>query len=175
MTEIVRKTNVDVTGNEVIFTRIIDAPRELVFEAWTDPKHLAQWWGPKGFTNPVCQVDLRPGGAYRIVMRSPEGVDYPMRGVYLEVKAPERLVFTDIMDEHPTEWHEALNKYRQGEGKAAQELVTTVTFEEQHGKTKLTIMSRFASAADRDAFLKMGMSEGWAQSLERLEEHLAKA
>ncbi len=108
-------------------------------------------------------------------MRSPEGVDYPIRGIYLEVKAPERLVFTDVMDEHPAEWHEALNKYRQGEDKAAQELVTTVTLEEQHGKTKLTIVSRFASASDRDAFMKMGMAEGWAQSLERLEELLAKA
>lgn len=108
-------------------------------------------------------------------MRSPEGVDYPMRGVYLEVKEPERLVFTNILDEHPAKWHEALNKYRQGEGKAAQELVTTVTFEKQHGRTKLTIVSRFASSADRDAFMKMGMAEGWAQSLERLEGHLAQA
>jgi uncharacterized protein YndB with AHSA1/START domain len=91
MTEFVRKTNVDVSGNEVILTHIIDAPRALVFKAWTDPKHFAQWWGPHGFTN-VCETGLRPGGAYRIVMRSPEGVDYPMRGVYLEVKEPERLV-----------------------------------------------------------------------------------
>src|SRR5258705_11639360 len=76
---------------EVTITRLVGAPRELVFRAWTDPKHLAQWWGPRGFTNPVCEVDLRVGGALRIVMRAPNGTEYPMRGVFREIVAPERL------------------------------------------------------------------------------------
>jgi len=78
----------------VVITRVFDAPRELVFKAWTDAKHLAQWWGPKGFTNPICEVDARPGGNLRIVMRAPDGAEHPMTGVFREVTAPERLVFT---------------------------------------------------------------------------------
>lgn len=111
MTEIARKTNVGISGNEVILTRLVNAPRVLVFKAWTDPKHLVQWWGPLGFTS-VCELDPRPGGRYRVIMRSPEGIDYPLRGVYLEVKEPERLVFTNILDKHPAAWHELLNSYR---------------------------------------------------------------
>src|SRR5260370_33691510 len=78
----------------VVITRVLDAPRELVFRAWTDAKHLARWWGPKGFTNPVCEVDARPGGALRIVMRAPDGAEHPMTGVFREIMAPARLVFT---------------------------------------------------------------------------------
>ena len=78
---------------ELIFTRTIDAPRALVWAAWTDPKHVAQWWGPKEFTNPVCELDVRPGGAIRIDMRGPDGTVYPMAGIYQAIVAPERLVF----------------------------------------------------------------------------------
>jgi uncharacterized protein YndB with AHSA1/START domain len=76
---------------EVVITRIFDAPRALVFQAWTDPKQMAQWWGPHGMSNPICEMDVRPGGAYRIVMRNPNGVDYPMKGVYREVVKACRL------------------------------------------------------------------------------------
>src|ERR1700730_7092158 len=79
---------------ELKITRVFDAPREMVFKAWTDPKLLAQWWGPKGFTNPVCELDVRPGGAIRVHMRGPDGTVYPMTGVYQEVVEPERIVFT---------------------------------------------------------------------------------
>src|SRR5437016_584736 len=78
---------------EVVITRIFDAPRELVFKAWTDPKHMAQWWSPKWFTNPVCELDVRPGGAILIHMAGPDGVVYPMKGVFQEIVAPQRLVF----------------------------------------------------------------------------------
>src|SRR5580700_2538193 len=81
---------------EVTITRLFDAPRELVFQAWTDPQHLAQWWGPKGFSNPICEADARPGGAWRIVMRGPDGAKYPCGGVYREIVESERLVFTNI-------------------------------------------------------------------------------
>jgi hypothetical protein len=79
-------------GCEFVITRVVDAPRELVFKAWIDRRHLAQWWGPKSFTNPVCETDARPGGAYRIVMRSLEGVEYPVKGVYCEVDRVLRAV-----------------------------------------------------------------------------------
>ena len=81
-------------GHELVLTRVFDAPRELVFKAWTDAKRVAQWWGPHQFTNPVCELDARPGGAIRIHMRGPDGTVYPMTGVYQEVVEPERIVFT---------------------------------------------------------------------------------
>ena len=81
---------------EITITRIFDAPRETVFKAWTDAAQLAQWWGPKGFTNPVCEIDARVGGAIRIHMRSPDGSVYPMKGEFREIVPPERIVFTNI-------------------------------------------------------------------------------
>src|SRR5258708_29275739 len=86
----------ELAERELVITRIFDAPRELVFKVWTDPKHLAQWWGPQGFTNPVCEIDLRPGGALRIVMRAPDGAEHPMTGIYREIVAPERLGFPTL-------------------------------------------------------------------------------
>lgn len=107
----------DSTDREFVISRVFDAPRVLVFTAWTDPEHMAQWWGPHGFTNPVCEMDVRPGGAHRIVMRGPDGVEYPIKGVYLEVVEPERLVMTLDCSEHPAEWHDLVNPSRQkGEG-----------------------------------------------------------
>src|SRR6266576_4505343 len=81
-------------NRELVITRTFDTPREIVFKMWTDPKHMAQWWGPHGFTNPVCELDARPGGAIRIHMRGPDGTVYPMTGVYQESVEPERLVCT---------------------------------------------------------------------------------
>jgi len=145
-----------------------------VFKAWTKPEHMMRWWGPHSFTNPVCEMDVRPGGAHRIVMRSPEGVEYPLKGVYREVVEPERLVMTIDCSEHPAEWHDLVNPSREeGEGNPAGEMLSTVTFEDLDGKTKLTVRTRFDSVAIRDAMLKMGMTEGWSQSLDRLAEELA--
>jgi uncharacterized protein YndB with AHSA1/START domain len=81
--------------HELVITRLIDAPRERIFAAWTDPKQLARWWGPHGMTTPVCEMDLRPGGVFRTVMRARDGTEYPHAGVFLELVAPERIVFTD--------------------------------------------------------------------------------
>src|SRR5262249_17479359 len=104
------------TERTVVITRIFDAPRELVFKAWTDPVHVARWWGPKGFTNPVCEIDLRVGGELRIVMRAPDGAEHPMKGVFQEIEPPARLVFSNIaIDAH---------------GKTLLEGLTTVTFAE---------------------------------------------
>lgn len=151
------------TANErtVVITRVFDAPRTLVFKAWTDAAHLARWWGPKGFTNPVCEVDARPGGGLRIVMRAPDGAEHPMTGVFREVIAPERLVFTNIAVD--------------GEGKPLLEGLTTVTFAEHDGvKTKLTLESRAVGLVAYAARMLEGMEAGWTQSIDRLGEHVAR-
>jgi uncharacterized protein YndB with AHSA1/START domain len=160
--------------DEFFITRVFDATPGLVFDAWTDPKHLAQWWGPHAFTNPICEMDLRPGGAYRIVMRSPDGVDYPIKGVFREIVRPSRIVMTQDVSEHPAQWHDLVNPNRpKGDNNPAGELLTTVTFEDLGGKTRLTVRTKFKSTAIRDAMLKMGMTDGWSQSLERLRDLLS--
>ena len=143
---------------EVTITRLVDAPRELVFRAWTDPKHLAQWWGPNGFTNPVCEVDLRVGGMLRIVMRAPNGTEFPMRGVFREIVAPERLVFTDTpVDKDDNDIIDGL---------------TTVTFAEEGGKTRLTLHTRARVLNPDAAWMLEGMQAGWTQSIDRFEAHV---
>jgi uncharacterized protein YndB with AHSA1/START domain len=145
---------------EIVLTRDFDAPRELVFEAWTDPDRVARWWGPRGFTTTTHEMDVRPGGVWRFVMHGPDGTDYPNRIVYVEVVRPERLVYRHA-----------------GEGDAADvRFHTTVTFVEQGGKTQLTLRMVFETAADRDRVAeKYGAVEGGKQTLERLGEYLATA
>lgn len=157
-------------------SRVFDAPRRRAFEAWTDPKLLVQWWGPHTFTNPLCEMDLRPGGAHRVALRSPEGVEYPIKGAYREIREPARLVMALDCSEHPAEWHDLVNPNRGKEdANPAGELLQTVTFEDLNDRTKLTIRTRFASVAIRDAMLKLGMTEGWSQSLERLADLVTSA
>lgn len=171
-----KESTVKTTDRDFVITRVLEAPRSLVFKAWTDPGQMAQWWGPHGFTNPVCEMDVRPGGAYRIVMRSPEGAEYPLKGVYCEIVAPERIVMTDDCSEHPSEWQDLVDPDRpKGEDDPVGEAVSTVTFKELDIGTELVIRTRFRSVRIRDAMLKMGMTEGWSQSLERLRDLLAKA
>jgi uncharacterized protein YndB with AHSA1/START domain len=128
---------------------------------WTDPVHLKEWFGPGIFTNPVCEVDARVGGKWHIVMRDPQGNDYPCGGVYREVVEPERLAFTNI----------ATDK----EGNAIIDGFTTVIFEEDNGKTKLTLKTRGTAVVDYAAEYLKGMEAGWTQSLESLATALAKA
>jgi uncharacterized protein YndB with AHSA1/START domain len=144
---------------ELVLTRVFDAPRELVFKVWTDPKHVARWWGPHGFTNPVCELDLRPGGAIRIHMRAPDGTVYPMTGVFQEIVEPERIVFISA----------ALD----AAGNPMFEVLTTVTFAEQGKKTKQTMRARVIKTTPQAAPYIAGMEQGWTQSLERLTAYLA--
>ncbi len=144
---------------ELVLTRVFDAPRKIVFKAWTDPKCVAEWWGPHGFTNPVCELDPRPGGAIRIHMRGPDGTVYPMTGRYQEIVEPERLVFTSA----------ALD----AKGSPMFEVLTTVTFAEQGGKTKQILRARVIKSTAQAAPYLAGMEQGWAQSLERLNSYLA--
>jgi uncharacterized protein YndB with AHSA1/START domain len=148
-----------VKARERVLTRVFAAPRELVFKAWTDPAHLARWWGPQGFTNPVCEVDPRPGGALRIVVRSPSGVDYPMTGTFQEIAPPERLVFTSAAQDT--------------QGRSVLEVQTTVTFAAHGRQTHLTVQVRVIAATDAAAPYLAGMEQGWAQSLQRLAALLA--
>jgi uncharacterized protein YndB with AHSA1/START domain len=140
--------------------RIIDAPRELVFKAWTDPKQVARWWGPHHFTNPVCELDARPGGAILIHMAGPDGAIYPMKGTFDEIVAPERLVMTTGVLEDEA-------------GNPQLEDVTTVTFTEYEGKTKLTVHAVVTKAAPIAEGALAGMEQGWTESLDRLAEFVA--
>ena len=144
---------------ELVLTRVFDAPRKLVFKAWTDAKCMAVWWGPHQFTNPVCELDARPGGAIRIHMRAPTGIVYPMTGVFQEVIEPERIVFTSA----------ALDD----KGNPMFEVLITVTFSEQGGKTKQIMRARVIKMTPLAAPYIAGMEQGWTQSLERLAAFVA--
>src|SRR5687767_4759517 len=139
------------SDRELVITRTFDAPRSLVFDAWTNPVHVPRWMlGPDGWTMPVCEIDLRPGGAWHFVWRGADGKDMAMRGVYQEIKRPERLVTTESWG---GEWPETLN---------------TLTLAEQDGKTTITEAVRYESKAIRDKALQTGMKEGIEQSFDRL-------
>lgn len=140
----------------VTLTRIFDAPRSLVWKAWTDPKMMAQWFGPRGFTAPVCELDVRKGGTLRIVMRGPDGNDYPMKGIFREVLKPERLVFTNI----------AIDKA----GKHLLEGETTVTFAESNNKTTLVVRTHAVGLVPMAPQMLAGMEAGWTQSIDKLEQ-----
>jgi uncharacterized protein YndB with AHSA1/START domain len=147
----------DTADREIVLSRVFDAPRDLVFRAWTEPQHVPHWWGPKGFTTTTHHMDVRPGGEWRFVMHGPDGRDYPNRITYVEVAPPGRLV------------------YRHGGGDDVEpvKFETTVTFEDVGGKTKLTLRMVFPSAAARDEVVKQyGAVEGGKQTLERLGEFL---
>jgi uncharacterized protein YndB with AHSA1/START domain len=147
---------------EIIISRVFDAPRELVFAAWTDPGHVERWWGPRGYTSSACEIDLRPGGIFGLEMRGPDGAIYPCKGVFREIVRPERIVYiAQTGHEHPC-----------GAGLPPRSIVT-ITFAEQDGKTTLTIQTRLQSSADRDAAQNAGYVPGWESSLERLAQFLA--
>ena len=125
------------TERELVITRIFDAPRELVFKAWTEPEQLMRWWGPTEFTSPVCKIDLRVGGKYLFCMRSPDGQDYYSTGVYLKIDPPNEIAFTDSFADAKGNVVSA-SHYGMGEDFPL-ELQVRVTFEEVDGKTKMTL------------------------------------
>ena len=142
---------------EIVISRLIDAPRDLVFKAWTHPDHVVQWWGPSGFSTTTREIDVRPGGVWRYVMHGPDGTDYPNRIDFREVVEPERLAY-DHSGDSPED---------------ALRFETTVTFEDRDGKTELTMRSLFETAALRDQVIReYGALEGGKQTLERLAGHL---
>jgi uncharacterized protein YndB with AHSA1/START domain len=155
---------------QVLITRVFDAPRESVWKAWTECESLMRWWGPKGFTTPLCKIDLRPGGVFHNCMRSPEGRDYCGKEVYREIVEPERIVFTDFFVDE--EGNPVPATYYGMSPDWPQETLVTVTFAEHEGKTKLTLQHALGSvpASERDM-----CQQGWSESLDKLAGDLAKA
>jgi uncharacterized protein YndB with AHSA1/START domain len=154
------RNNVDLEQDprSIIATRVLDAPRELVWTAWTKPEHLAQWWGPDGFSTTTSAYDLRPGGVWRFVMHGPDGRDYENRITFDEIVKPERI------------------RYHHGGGDDVEpvQFRTTVTFEDISGKTRLTLHAVFPSAAARERVIKQyGADKGAVQTLSRLADYLA--
>jgi uncharacterized protein YndB with AHSA1/START domain len=155
------KSQVDRKGDELTITHVVNAPPAFAFKVWTDPSHLAKWWGPKGFTNPVCEIDVRPGGAILIHMCGPDGTVYPMSGEYREIIEPEKLVFVSS----------ALEK----NGNPLFEVLNTITFVEMGVSTKLIMHARVSNIKPEGAPHIAGMEEGWRQSIVRLEEYVVNA
>jgi uncharacterized protein YndB with AHSA1/START domain len=143
----------DTADREMVLERTYDAPRELVYTMWTDPKHIVHWWGPAGFTNTVQEMDVRPGGAWRHIMHGPDGVDYKNEATYTEVVRPERLAYEHV----------------------APKFLATVTFTEAGGKTTVQLRMVFPTAELRNRIVKdHNAIEGGKQTLARLADHLAK-
>lgn len=155
------KSNIDLEtdSRSIIGTRVFDAPRELVFAAFTDPMHLAQWWGPNGFTTTTGSFDFRPGGVWRFVMHGPDGRDYQNRVTYNEIVPPERLVYS----------------HGGGDDVEPVRFTQTVTFEDLgNGKTRITWHGRFPTAEERARLVKdYGADKGLAQTMARLADYLA--
>lgn len=140
---------------ELVVSRFFNAPRELVFKAFVDPLHIAEWWGPKGFTTTIHEMDVRPAGIWRFIMHGPDGTDYPNRITYVEITPPERLVY-----DHGDDKENDPGIFR-----------AIITFENVNGKTKLTMRSVFATKAQRDEVAGYAV-EGGEQTLNRLAEFL---
>lgn len=141
--------------HDIVLTREFDAPRELVFEVYTDPRAIPNWWGPRRLTTTVDRMDVRPGGAWRFVQRDAGGNEFAFHGVYHDVVPPERLVQTFEF-----------------EGMPGQVVLETATFEDLGGRTRLTTTSVFQTVEERDGMVASGMEEGAVESMDRLEELL---
>jgi len=149
------KTNTFTEGRDLLFIRTIHAPREKVFKAWTDPALLKKWFAPQPWTTPVVETDVRVGGSTLIVMRGPDGSEFPSRGIYLEVVENERLVFTDA---YTKAWEPSEKPF----------MTVELTFEDQAGQTKYSARVRHWSMADREKHEQMGFHQGWTMCAEQL-------
>jgi len=145
------------SDREIALTRVFDAPRQMVFDAFSKPELLKRWFGPRGWSLVVCEVDFRVGGGFRFVMRGPDGKDMGMRGVYREISAPERSVHMESFDDYP------------GESQV------TAVFVERNGKTTMTATVLYPSQEIRDIVIQTGMEHGAAESYDKLAELLAEA
>lgn len=149
----------DTADREIVINRLLNAPRELVFEAFTKPEHLINWWGPKGFTNTFNNYELRVGGQWNFMMHGPDGTDYPNQIIYTEIVKPSYLAYT-----HGT-----------GQPNDTHGFSVTITFEDQNGKTNLTMRTIFKTTEERDYVIKqVGAIEGGNQTIDKLEEQLTK-
>jgi len=143
------------TDREIVFTRTFDAPRDLVFEAHTSCEHMSRWWGPRRYEISSCDIDFRPGGSWRIVQQGSDGQEFGFHGEFREIERPERIVWT-----------------LEFEGAPGHVSVQTLTLEEEGGVTTLTAVAAFDTVEERDVTLESGMSEGAAETYDRLDEYL---
>ncbi len=151
----------ETSDRDLVLTRLIDAPREKLYRAWTEPELLKQWFAPLPWTTPHVELDVRPGGASKVVMRSPDGNDMPCPGVYLDVVPNQRLVFTDA---YTVAWQPSQKPF----------MTVILTFEDEGGKTRYTARVRHWTVADREAHEKMGFHQGWGQCADQLAALVAK-
>jgi|SRR6185295_12092408 len=152
-------SEIDTQDREIVLTRVFQAPRERVWQAWTDPKELIEWWGPQGFTNTFQEIDIRPGGVWRFIMHGPDGTDYPNLIVFDEVLPPERLTYS----------------HGSGQENDPDEFQVIVTFAEAGADTKLTMRLIMSSAAVKEKMItEVGAIESGNQTLDRLAAQLAK-
>jgi uncharacterized protein YndB with AHSA1/START domain len=149
------------SDRQLVLTRLIDAPCEKLYRAWTEPELMKQWFAPLPWTTPVAETDVRPGGSNLIVMRSPEGTDYPNRGVYLEVVPNRRLVVTDA---YTRAWEPSEKPF----------MTVILTFEDEGGRTRYTARVLHWTVTDREAHEKMGFHAGWGQCADQLAALVAK-
>lgn len=156
------KTAFDPSEYDLTITRSFDAPRETVWEAWTDPDQIAQWWGPEQFTVPHCELNVRPGGEFHIDMEAPDGTIYPDTGVFEVVEKPERLVFLSQVFERDDGTYQMVVQH-------------TATFEDRGETTAFTLESEVQSATDEMARHLEGMEVGWTGSFDKLDDYLARA
>ena len=158
MSDVTSGFRIEPGKQEIVMTRTFDAPRDLVFRTMTDPGLIPRWWGPRRLTTTVDEMEVRPGGKWRYVQHDPEGGEYSFHGVYHDITAPERLVFTF-----------------EYEGEPGHVLLETVTLEDVDGGTRLRDQSVFQSVADRDAMVRSGMEHGATETMDRLRELVAVA
>jgi len=161
MTDTSAATTTSTEGRDLVLTRLIAAPPAAVFRAWTDPETMKQWFAPLPWTVPRAEVDLRVGGTNTVVMRGPDGNEFPSSGVYLEIVPNERLVFTDAFT---SAWEPSAKPF----------MTVVLTFAPEAGGTRYTARVRHWSEADREAHEKMGFHQGWAQCTEQLAALLAR-
>jgi len=151
----------DTHEHELVLTRLIDAPRALLYRAWTDPEMLKQWFAPLPYTTPHAELDVRPGGANLVVMRGPDGQDMPNHGIYLEVVPNEKIVFTDAFT---AAWVPSAKPF----------MTVILTFEDEDGKTRYTARVRHWTAEDKETHEKMGFHQGWGICADQLTALVAK-
>ncbi|MBL0062683.1 MAG: SRPBCC domain-containing protein [bacterium] len=156
------KMQVEILDRTIVFTRMFDAPRQLVWDAWTKKEHLEKWWGPHHFTNKDCSISLKKDGKMLVTMVGPDGGEYPCEFVYNEIMPIEKIVWTDVV--HDGEFW--------GPDGPPPSSVLTMLFDDLGNKTKMTMTSKFETNEGRDKIVAMGAAQGWAESLERLDDLL---
>lgn len=157
---------------EVALSTTVAAPRARVYEAFTDPEMLKQWWGPDGYTVSEAYTEPHPSGRYSIVMRAPDGTEYPVHGLFVQADEPDRVVMTDETGEPPQDWQDLMNEYR-GEDDRTLRLVVRVLFEDAEEGTRLTILNKFPGVADIGELQQQAVDD-WQQSLGKLARLLAQ-